>query len=101
MLKMNNFISTIWSQYRYLLRSDEDAEAITKFFGIALPLGGILTTPFIGMLLNNLSVMSIIGLLTAMIAMIGILNCLPFVAAGYATVVVFVIFRPLYYSAMS
>ncbi|KAI0502826.1 amino acid transporter [Xylaria bambusicola] len=101
MLKMNSFISTVWSQYRYLLQSDEDAEAITKFFGIALPLGGIITTPFIGFLLNNLSVTSIIGLLTAMIAMIGILNCLPFVAAGYATVVVFVIFRPLYYSAMS
>ncbi|KAI1364954.1 amino acid transporter [Xylaria arbuscula] len=101
MLKMNNFISTIWSQYRYLLQSDEEAEAITKFFGIALPLGGILTTPFIGLLLNNLSVTSVIGVLTAMVAIIGVLNCLPFVAAGYATVVLFVIFRPLYYSAMS
>ncbi|KAI1427944.1 amino acid transporter [Xylaria sp. FL1777] len=101
MLKMNNFISTIWSQYRYLLQSDEDADIITKFFDIALPLGGILTTPFIGLLLNNLSVTGTIGVLTGLIAVIGILNCLPLLWAGYATVVFFVIFRPLYYSAMS
>ncbi|KAI0401212.1 major facilitator superfamily domain-containing protein [Xylaria palmicola] len=101
MLKMNIFISTITSQYRYLLRSDEDAEAISKFFGVALPLGGIATTPFIGLLLNSSSVTVIISILTGFIAAIGILNCLPFVWAGYATVVLFVIFRPLYYSAMS
>ncbi|KAI0435696.1 major facilitator superfamily domain-containing protein [Xylaria telfairii] len=101
MLRMNIFISTIASQYRYLLQSDEEAEALGKFFGIALPIGGIFTTPFIGLLLNSFSVSVIIGVLTAFIAVIGILNCLPFVWAGYATVVLFVIFRPLYYSAMS
>ncbi|KAI0799392.1 amino acid transporter [Xylaria sp. FL0064] len=101
MLKMNNFISTIWMQYRYLLQSNEAAEAITKFFGVALPLGGILTTPFIGLLLNNMSVTAIIGVLTGLITAIGVLNCLPFMWASYATVVFFVVFRPLYYSAMS
>ncbi|KAI0389156.1 amino acid transporter [Xylariaceae sp. FL0594] len=101
MLKMNNFISTIQSQYRYLLQSDEDAEAISKFFGVALPVGGIMTTPFIGLLLDSLSVTATIGVLTAFIALIGVFNCLPFMWAGYATVILFVIFRPLYYSAMS
>ncbi|GAP93123.1 putative major facilitator superfamily transporter [Rosellinia necatrix] len=101
MLKMNTFISGVTSQYRYLLQSDRDAEMITKFFGVALPLGGIATTPFIGLLLNRSSVTTIIGVLTAFIAVIGILNCLPFLWAGYLTVVLFVIFRPLYYSAMS
>ncbi|KAI0202969.1 major facilitator superfamily domain-containing protein [Astrocystis sublimbata] len=101
MLKMNMFISTIESQYRYLLGSDAEAEALSKFFGIALPLGGIATTPFIGLLLNSFSVTAIVGILTVFIAAIGILNCLPFVWAGYTTVILFVIFRPLYYSAMS
>lgn len=101
MLKMNHFISGIASQYRYLLKSDEQAESITKFFGVALPLGGIVTTPFIGLLLNRSSVTVTIGILTAFIATIGILNCLPFLWAGYTTVILFVIFRPLYYSAMS
>ncbi|KAI2625509.1 amino acid transporter [Xylaria nigripes] len=100
MLRMNIFISTNRSQYSYLLGSDVDAEAISKFFDIALPVGGIATTPFIGLLLNSLSVSAIIGLLTGLIAVIGILNCFPFMWAGYATVTLFVIFRPLYYSAM-
>ncbi|KAI1329352.1 amino acid transporter [Xylariaceae sp. FL0255] len=101
MLKMNMFISTIESQYRYLLQSDSDAEAISKFFSVALPIGGILTTPFIGWLLNSLSVTAVIGVLTGFSALIGILNCIPSLWAGYSTVILFVIFRPLYYSAMS
>ncbi|KAI1269561.1 amino acid transporter [Xylariaceae sp. FL1019] len=101
MQKMNFFIASIESQYRFLLQSDKHAEAINRFFGIALPLGGIITTPFIGWLLNNMSVTAIVGLLTGFSAAIGILNSLPFVSAGYATVVMFCVFRPLYYSAMS
>jgi MFS family permease len=101
MLKMNNFISTIQSQYRYLLQSDEDAEVIVKFFGAALPIGGIMTTPLIGWSLDNLSVTTTIGVLTGFVALIGFFNSLPFMWAGYTTVVLFVIFRPLYYSAMS
>ncbi|KAI1432126.1 amino acid transporter [Xylaria sp. CBS 124048] len=100
MLKMNIFISTIRSQYSYLLQSEEEAEAITRFFGIALPLGGIAMTPFIGLLLDSLSVTVVIGMLTGLIAMVGILNCFPYVWAGYITVILFVIFRPFYYSAM-
>lgn len=101
MLRMNYFIATIRSQYRYLLQSDEQADAINDFFDIALPLGGIATTPFIGLLLNHLSMASVTGTLTIFICAIGVLNCLPYVWAGYATVILFVIFRPLYYSAVS
>ncbi|KAI0161477.1 major facilitator superfamily domain-containing protein [Xylariaceae sp. FL1272] len=101
MQKMNFFIASIESQYRFLLGSDEHAEAINRFFGIALPLGGIVTTPFIGWLLNNMSVTALVGLLTGFSAAIGILNSLPYVWAGYATVIMFCVFRPLYYSAMS
>jgi MFS family permease len=101
MLRMNYFIATIRSQYRYMLQSEEHAEAINAFFDIALPLGGVGSTPLIGLLLNNMSVPSVFGLLTVFIVAIGVLNCLPFVWAGYVTVIVFVVFRPLYYSAIS
>ncbi|KAI1075504.1 amino acid transporter [Whalleya microplaca] len=101
MLRMNYFIATIRSQYRYLLQSDKAAEAINSFFDVALPVGGIAATPFIGVLLNNLSVATTLAVLTCYIATIGILNCLPFLWAGYATVISFVLFRPLYYSAVS
>lgn len=101
MLRMNYFIASIRAQYRYMLGSDIKAERINDFFDVALPLGGVASTPFIGLLLNNLSVPSTFGVLTIFIIVIGILNCLSFLWAGYATVVAFVIFRPLYYSAIS
>ncbi|KAI1874273.1 uncharacterized protein JN550_002852 [Neoarthrinium moseri] len=101
MLRMNYFIATIRSQYRFMLGSEELAEDINNFFDVALPLGGIVATPFIGMLLNNLSVATMLAILSACIVLIGVLNCLPFVWAGYATVIIFVLFRPFYYSAMS
>ena len=100
MLRMNYFIATIRAQYRYMLGSDDPAEAINHFFDAALPIGGVAATPFIGLLLNNMSVGFMIAVLTVYIALIGVLNCLPFVWAGYATVVCFVLFRPLYYSAV-
>ncbi|KAI0017776.1 putative amino acid transporter [Xylariomycetidae sp. FL0641] len=101
MLRMNYFIATVRSQYRFLLDSEDAAEKINDFFDIALPVGGVLATPFIGMILDNLSVASVLAFLSVYIAVIGVLNCLPYVWAGYATVVAFVFFRPLYYSTIS
>ncbi|KAI1209560.1 putative MFS transporter [Annulohypoxylon truncatum] len=101
MLRMNYFIATVRSQYRYLLRSDKLAEDVNHFFDVALPVGGVFATPFIGLLLNNLSVATASAVITLFIALIGVLNCLPQLWAGYATVVAFVLFRPLYYSAVS
>lgn len=101
MFRMNYFIATIRAQYRYMLGSEEKAEDINNFFDIALPVGGIIATPFIGLLLNNLSVAMIAGLLTVLIIAIGAFNCVPAMWAGYVTIVFFVLFRPLYYSAIS
>lgn len=101
MLRMNYFIATIHAQYSYMLDSEEKADAINHFFDLALPLGGLAATPFIGLLLNNLSVPRTFSVMTLFIIALGVLNCLPFVWAGYATVVLFCIFRPFYYSAIS
>lgn len=101
MLRMNYFIATIRAQYRFMLGSEAEADEINHFFDIALPVGGLVSTPFIGVLLNNLSVPTTFGVLTILIVAIGVFNCLPFAWAGYNTVVIFVIFRPLYYSAIS
>lgn len=101
MLRMNYFIATIRAQYRYMLDSERSATEVNDFFDIALPIAGVASTPLIGLVLNNLSVPVVFGIVTLFIAAIGILNCLPYLWAGYATVVAFVIFRPLYYSAVS
>ena len=101
MLRMNYFIATIRSQYEYMLGSETLAIEINDFFDVALPVAGVLFTPFIGMLLDRLSVAAMLGMIVAFTTIIGILNSIPATWAGYSTVVLFVLLRPLYYSAMS
>lgn len=102
MTRMNYFIATVRAQYRYMLGGDEHlAEAVNSFFDVALPVAGVATTPFIGWLLNEVPVWGTLAVLTGLIVVLGVVNCVGTVGAGYATVVAFVLFRPLYYSAVS
>lgn len=102
MTRMNYFIATVRAQYRYMLSGDEHlAEKVNSFFDVALPVAGVVTTPFIGILLNEVPVWGTLAVLTVLIVVLGVLNCIGTLAAGYATVVAFVLFRPLYYSAVS
>ncbi|KAJ5961144.1 Major facilitator superfamily domain general substrate transporter [Penicillium vulpinum] len=101
MIRMNYFIATIRSQYEYMLGSIDEADKIGAFFDVALPVGGVLFTPGIGYLLDRLSVPAMLGLIVLFTTVIGVLNSIPAVWAGYMTVVLFVLLRPLYYSAMS
>lgn len=100
MLRMNYFIATIGTQYEYMLGSDEQAERINQFFDVALPLGGVLSTPVIGFLLDRFSVPAMLAFIVVLTTTIGVLNSIPAIWAGYMTVVLFVLLRPLYYSAM-
>lgn len=101
MLRMNYFIATIRSQYEYMLRSEALAARINHLFDVALPVGGVICTPFIGLFLDNLSVPMALAVIVALSTSIGILNSIPVVWAAYLTVFLFVLLRPLYYSAMS
>ncbi|KAI3390787.1 hypothetical protein diail_8669 [Diaporthe ilicicola] len=102
MMRMNYFIATVRAQYRYMLGGDDGLAArVNSFFDVALPVAGVVTTPFIGVLLNEVPVWGTLGVLTVMIVVLGLLNIISALWAGYATVVAFVIFRPLYYSAVS
>lgn len=99
--RMNYFISTIREQYTYMLNSRDLATDINEFFDWALPLGGVLSTPFLGIMLDNISTLYILLILASLITVIGIAGSLPFLWAGYVNVIIFVFLRPLYYSAMS
>lgn len=52
-------------------------------------------------LLDSVSTASMLAFLVALLTIIGVLGSLPFVWAGYANVCLFVLLRPLYYTAMS
>ena len=49
MLRLNYFMATIGTQYQYIFGSFELADQINKFFDVALPLGGLISVPFIGL----------------------------------------------------
>ena len=101
MARMNFFIATIWTQYRFLLDSASKAAQVNEFFDVALPIGGIATVPFIGLLLDGTSTSFVLGLLVFISTVTSILGVIPALPFAYAKVVLFVLFRPLYYSAMS
>ncbi|CAN8096187.1 unnamed protein product [Discula destructiva] len=103
MTRMNYFIATVRAQYRFLLGGDEKAaERVNELFDVALPVAGVVSTPFIGVLLNSVPVWATLGVLTGLVGVLGVLNCVPgSETVGYATVVSFVLYRPLYYSAVS
>ncbi|MCJ1311055.1 hypothetical protein MMC25_004725 [Agyrium rufum] len=101
MTRINYFVATIRPQYTYLLKSYEAAETINEFFDIALPLGGVLSIPFIGLILDNTSTPFVMTALVSIAVAIGILGCLPYYWAAYANICLFVLYRPFYYTAVS
>lgn len=101
MTRINYFVATIRAQYTYLLGSYDEAVAINNFFDVALPLGGVLSVPFIGLVLDNTSTTFCMSLLVVLATTIGVLGIIPQTWAAYANITLFVIYRPLYYTAVS
>ncbi|MCJ1448794.1 MAG: hypothetical protein MMC23_009313 [Stictis urceolatum] len=101
MTRINYFVATIRAQYDYLFHDYARAVRVNTVFDIALPAGGVLSIPFIGMVLDNLSTPLTLALLVSMATIIGVLGVLPFEPAAYLNVAMFVLYRPLYYTAVS
>ncbi|KAL1591186.1 hypothetical protein WHR41_00126 [Cladosporium halotolerans] len=101
MLRINYFVATIRTQYTEMLHSPSRAVEINEFFDIALPLGGVIAVPFIGLVLDYTSTTFVLGLLVTIATAIGVLGVIPEMWAAYANVCLFVIYRPLYYTAVS
>ena len=101
MTRINFFVATIRPQYEYLLGSFKAAVRVNTFFDIALPLGGLVAVPFIGLILDNTSTPFVLGLLVSLATVIGILGTLKEKWAAYANVSLFVVYRPLYYTTVS
>ncbi|KAK5950693.1 hypothetical protein OHC33_008360 [Knufia fluminis] len=101
MTRINYFVATVRSQERWLLGSEDRAKTVNDFFDIALPLGGVLSIPFIGTVLDHTSTPFALGLLVFFATIIGVLGCLPYMWAAIGNVVLFVVYRPFYYTAVS
>ncbi|PKY00526.1 MFS general substrate transporter [Aspergillus campestris IBT 28561] len=102
MLRINYFVATIRQQYEYLLHSHAAARRLNETFDFLLPVGGLLSIPFIGAILDNASTPFVLLLLVTTATTIGILGCIPHsLEASYANIILFVLYRPFYYTAVS
>lgn len=101
MTRINYFVATIRTQYEYLLDNYSQAELVNHVFDVALPVGGILSIPFIGLVLDNFSTTFVLALLVTVATVIGVLGVLPYLWAAFANIALFVLYRPLYYTAVS
>ena len=101
MTRINYFVATIRPQYEYLLHSSRKAEMVNHVFDVALPLGGVISIPFVGSVLDRTSTSFTLALLVTVASIIGVLGCLPYMWAAYVNIALFVVYRPLYYTAVS
>lgn len=101
MTRINFFVATIRPQYEAIFGDRERAVRVNTFFDVALPAGGIFAIPFIGTALDHVSTVLVLSVLVACGTLIGILGVLPFEWAAYAGIVLFVLYRPFYYTAVS
>ncbi|KAF7559588.1 hypothetical protein G7046_g4554 [Stylonectria norvegica] len=101
MTRINFFVATIRPQYEAILGSRDKAAQINSFFDIALPVGGLVSIPFIGMALDHISTILVLAILVSTGTLIGVLGVLPYMWAAYANIVLFVLYRPFYYTAVS
>jgi hypothetical protein len=101
MTRINYFVATVRSQYLFLLGSLDKAIEVNDFFDIALPLGGVIAIPFIGVILDNTSTTFVLSMLVTFASVIGVLGVIPQMWAAYANVCLFVVYRPFYYTCVS
>jgi MFS family permease len=101
MTRINFFVATIRPQYEAIFRDHDKAVEINNFFDLALPLGGIISIPFIGAILDRTSTVTVLAVLVTVATTIGVFGVLPERWAAYTGVVLFVLYRPFYYTAVS
>ncbi|KAH3902814.1 Fmp42p SCDLUD_000405 [Saccharomycodes ludwigii] len=102
MLRINYFVATIRSQEEFLLGSYEEALRLNGIFDVALPLGGVIAIPFIGIILDHMATLSVLVLVTCISVIIGILGLIPHsFTANLIGILILVAYRPFYYTVVS
>ncbi|WLF80919.1 hypothetical protein PVL30_004712 [Lodderomyces elongisporus] len=101
MLRLNYFVTTIGSQYEYIFQSYDKAESLNRYFDLALPLAGIIATPFIGLLLDHSTTELVVFILFVISLVIGVLGLFSNYALAVVGVTLFVGYRPFFYTVIS
>ncbi|AOA62980.1 hypothetical protein KP2612_002455 [Komagataella phaffii] len=101
MLRLNYFVATVHSQYAYLFNSPELAEKLNSIFDIALPLGGVLSIPFVGLFLDHCPTIVVLTALLVVSLIIGVLGLVGSFPLGVLNVLIFAAYRPFFYTTIS
>lgn len=101
MLRINYFVATVRSQENYLLGSFESAQRMGGIFDIALPLGGLVAIPLIGIALDTISTLYILEFIVCVSVTIGILGCFHSFVLNLIGILILVVYRPFYYTVVS
>lgn len=102
MIRINYFVATVKSQELYLYGGNEEiALQINHFFDVALPLGGVVAVPFIGLVLDNLTTLKTLIFLSFISVAVGIFGLMSWLPGTYAGIILLVVYRPFYYTTIS
>lgn len=102
MLRINYFVATVRSQEEYLLGDSQLASKMNTIFDIALPLGGVVSIPFTGLILDHLDTISTLTLVSVTSIVIGILGLIPHsFSLNLIGILLLVVYRPFYYTVIS
>jgi hypothetical protein len=101
MTRINYFVATIRPQYEAIFHSHTKAVEINNVFDVALPLGGLVSIPFIGLILDHTSTVTVLSALVFTATTIGVFGIIPHMWAAYINVFLFVVYRPFYYTTVS
>lgn len=101
MLRLNYFVATVGTQYTYLLGSVKQGTMINRFFDVALPLGGIIAIPFVGVFLDYCSTVVVLTALLSVSVTLGVLGLAPSFYTGVLNICFFVAYRPFFYTTVS
>ncbi|CAI4048715.1 Fmp42p SKDI_13G3510 [Saccharomyces kudriavzevii IFO 1802] len=102
MLRINYFIATIRTQEEYLLNDPKLALKLNSIFDTLLPLGGVVSIPFIGLLLDHTDTLTTLTVLFTTSIAIGIFGLIPnSFTLNLIGIALLVVYRPFYYTVVS
>lgn len=102
MLRINYFIATVRTQEEYLLNDKKLALKLNSIFDMLLPIGGVISIPFIGLLLDHTDT------LTTLTVTIHYFYCHRYIRVvphsfnlNLIGIALLVVYRPFYYTVVS
>lgn len=101
MTRINWYLATVNTQLVFYTGAADVASKLTDAFIFLLPLGGIVSIPFIGWLLDHRPTLDVVVLMAVMGLAFGVLTLQSTVAPQLVGIGFIVVFRPLFYTAIS